>query len=260
MSTLFTAILELSKILQNTLEGTATGGSTTTLLDSQRGEASDYFDKGTIWFLSGGNANKSTEILDWIPTTFTFATQTSSLAAGVRYAAASGEYPRWLLIQSINQALMEMRPLQQNTSLTTVAYQEEYTLPSGVYNVKRVEVGYETTDPYNYAPNYHWREQGGKIVFDSDLAPIYSGYKLRITYHPEHTNLTADTDTINDLVPVAPMIWKATAIALRWKLRLLGGDFPDKRNQLNEAIVIAEQKAGAWKVPSSNRDPHLARW
>lgn len=260
MTTLYNATLELSKILQNTPEGTATGGSTTTLLDTARMEAADYYDRGTIWFLTGNNANKSVVIDAWSGFTFTFATQSLACAAGNRYAAASSEYPRRQLIHAINQALMEMRPLQQNSSLTTVANQEEYTLPTGVYNVKRVEVSYGTSDPYGYAPNYHWREQDGKLMFDSDLAPAIAGYKLRITYHPEHTNLSGDAEIINALVPLAPMLWRASAIALRWKVRILGGDDPEKRNQLNEAIALAEQKAGVWKLPDASRDPHMARW
>lgn len=72
MTTVFTATLELSKIVQHTPEGTATGGSTTTLLDTLRREFEDYFDRGTIWFQSGTLASKTAEVLDWIPTTFTF--------------------------------------------------------------------------------------------------------------------------------------------------------------------------------------------
>lgn len=88
MTTLFTATLELSKILQNTVESVATGGSTTTLEDSARGEYADYFDGGTIWFISGNNASKSAVIADWITTKFTFATQAGACAAGNKYAAS----------------------------------------------------------------------------------------------------------------------------------------------------------------------------
>jgi hypothetical protein len=270
MTTLFTATLDLSKILQNTPEGTATGGSTTTLEDSLRGEMADYFDGGTIWFLSGNNANKSTAILDWITTKFTFATQAASCAAGNRYAAASGEFSKWLLIQAVNDALNRMNALRYNQALTTTAYQERYSLPGGVYNVKRVEVSIETTDPYDFIPNYNWREVGGlstgdannkaTLVFDAGHAPALDGCIIRLTYQPERSDLTADADEIDDLTPILPLVWSAAVYALRWKLGVLGRDKPEKVDRLNEALLNAQVMASKYPMHVISPDPHHATW
>lgn len=277
MATLFAATLELSKILQNTVEGTATAGTTDGITDVKRPEYADYFDDGTIWILDGANANVSASIKDWIPTLFTFTLPlgAGAIAPDTRYAAAPADYPRHVLIQAINQALAEMRTLRHNTALTTVADQEDYDLPAGVYNLRRVEIAENLTAPYEYTPHYNWREltvgtvetvetpvdlADHKLRFDVSHVPELDGYIIRLTYAPDVAAVTADTDTISEVINQDRLKWLAATYALRWKIGTLGGDQPDKSARLSEAIVNAERMAGRYTGPSTQPDPHLAGW
>lgn len=253
---LFDITLELSKVLQNTVEAVATGGTSTTLVDSRRREAQDYFRSGTLWFKG---LKTSVEIDDWLPGTFTHGASVLSAAKDL-YAAAGQDYPRWLLIQKINEALQEMLLASENVSLTSVAYQERYPLPDGVYNLKRVEVAEESTDPFGYTPNMNWQEVGGELVFDAWHPPVENDLTIRITYQPRHTQLTEDADTIPDRIPLMHLVWRAAALALRWRQGRIRMDDPEQLRQYNDAIVNAERKAGLWPVPTTPRDPHLATW
>jgi len=82
VTTLFDATLALAKILTTVPEGTATGGGTTTLVDSSRTEPVDHFNDGTIWFKSGNNIGLSTKVTDYAANgTFTHATLGADVAA-----------------------------------------------------------------------------------------------------------------------------------------------------------------------------------
>ena len=84
MATLADATRALAEKVQYAAEGTATGGSATTLIDTARIEPDDQFTNGTIWLLSGNNIGKSAIISGWVLSThtFTFATLTLLCAAG----------------------------------------------------------------------------------------------------------------------------------------------------------------------------------
>jgi hypothetical protein len=68
-----------------------------------------------------------------------FATQSGACAASDHYAAATRNFPRYVLRQAINATLQSFAQLPlQDTSLSTIAEQEAYTLPAGISNLKRV--------------------------------------------------------------------------------------------------------------------------
>jgi hypothetical protein len=256
MTTLAEAILALSKVLQNTIEGTATGGSTTTLEDALRKEAEDYYDGGTLWFLSGSLSGKTAVVMDWVPTRFTVLTQTAAVAAGVSYAAAGGEFPKWLMVQKINEAYELLAIPQTNETLITVAYQESYTLPAGVYNVKRVEVAGSSASPYYYGVSLNWYELNGKIYFDTGSEPIEDAYPIRLSYLPRLADLSSDTDVLNDQVPLEALKWHAAVLCYRWLLGKYRDDRPDKIRGYNDALL----QAARYPMTDLSRDPHLSGW
>jgi len=171
------------------------------------------------------------------------------------------DYPRWLLVQAVNRARGELIPMSQNATLVTVADQERYTLPAGVYNIKQVEIAEQLIDPFGFTPNYNWREFGGMLIFDPDHAPTLAGMAIYLHYQPYPTILTADADVIDNIIPQQALIWRAAVHCLRHRFQRVGEDDPVVRTQLNEAIVEAERKAGQWKLPQvPARDPHHAAW
>lgn len=265
MTTLASATLELAKLVTDVISGTATGGGATTLLDTARTEVDDYLTNGTIWFLSGNNAGKSALISDWdlATKTFTFVTPGAACAAADRYAVIPRDYPRHQLRQAINQAMQEIGPLPtRNVALATVANQLEYTLPTSVYNILRVEVQESTTTDSDFYPNYHWEEMHteGKIKFDPGYAPSETGMVIRLTYQTkQYTELTGDTSAISDHILVEQVVWPAAVHVLRWRAGQTHSDEPWITSRLNEALAQAEQ-AKRIPIPRVNKDPHMGMW
>lgn len=258
---LFDALYNLAFVLQDFVRSTATGGSNTTLVDTvARFEQADFFDNGTLFIISGNNANKAPVISAWDSTTktFTFADQGAACAAGNIYAAIPKDFPKGTLVESINQALIDIGDLPKtDVTLTTVALQEEYTLPAGVEAIKHVDIAHSLVTPYNYIENFNWIEREGKLVFDAFMMPGIAGYKIRLSYNEPHAAVSADSDTIDDLINPRLLTWTAAVYALRWRFRRNSekaiGD------ALNEAI--AQEARYARKRPIKfKKAPKLSRW
>jgi hypothetical protein len=259
MTTLASAILELAKILGYVRQSTTTAaGTATTLVDSARDEPNDFWNKGTLWVLSGAHAGKTRRISDWAlsGTTLTHDTLTTAAGSGVSYALADLTYPRDVLIDAVQRALRSMGDLPDyDTSLTTVAEQVRYQLPAGVYNVREVSWGDSEVDPIHYPLSYAWREIDGYIEFDAGRQPMVSGRTLRLTYMAPHAAVSADTDTISDYVHVERLIWEAAVHARRWKFQRTGKKAD--ADLLNEALAQAAVMAGRHPVPKVHKSARL---
>ncbi len=263
MTTLFSATLEVAKLIPGNIvvEGAATGtGSTTTLADTAAWfvspttlPADDYFNGGTIWFkdmTTEASENKTGLITDYVSSTGVFTFSPALTVTTVKddtYAASNRMYPRFILRQAVNHALGEVGGEDlQNTSLTSVADQMTYDLPTGVYNVMRVEVATSTSTPYNYVELNHWRELNDDIAFEEGHQLGTAGYKIRLTYRVPFAELTTDAGTIADLVDLNWIRWAGVAYCLRWKYGLTGKD-EDVREFLKEALDDAEKMASRFR-------------
>lgn len=244
--TLATLTLALARAIATVKSGAATGGSTTTLVDTgfYNPEVDDYWNNGAIWFQSGNNAGKSAIITDWANSskTFTFATQAGACAAGNLYSVTHRDFPRWLLRQAVNRALQEIGGVgASNTTLTTVGGQEEYSLPASVNHVLRVEVARSTSTPYDYQPHHNWKVIGDKLRFDPSHIPCDAGLIIRLTYSElAVSELTADTDTVNELIHPDLVVWKAAVFALAWRVQNVREARPDM-----VALLGAAERAAA---------------
>lgn len=245
-STMFDLTLDLARVITNVVESIATDGSATTVIDTKfpwssdgTNPADDHYNYGTIWMTSGLNINHTATITDWtrLTSTFTFDTMTLLNATGDRYAVANREYPLWLLRQSIDEALEEIGGTDTtSTTLATIANTISYALPSGVYNVRSVEVANGTTAPYTWMTYNNWKLVGSTIELDS--APP-GGYTIRMTYYTTPTWLYLDSDTISDRINPELVKWTAAIHALLWRLKIMGDDDPN----LKSALVINLDKA-----------------
>lgn len=249
MTTLFTASLELARILGNVLNSTTTGaGSATTIVDSARTERDDYWNNGTIWIKGGTHAGKSRKVSDFAQSggTFTIPTTSTAVGSGIAYSLLSADWPLDKLWEFINRALRSIGDIPQlDTTLTTVANQEAYTLPSGVYNVQRVEIATSKTSPYYYRP-WHgvWREENGYLYFNSLREPDSAGYIMRLTYAGQHAEMDADDDTISNYVHLDRLIWNAAVHAWRWRIQMSKEDDKMFQQFLAEAIARAKEEDG----------------
>jgi hypothetical protein len=70
-------ILAIEQTIPATTHGTATGGSTTTVVDTARTEDSDFWNGLTLTMMTGASAGVSATIADWELTTTTFTFNTS---------------------------------------------------------------------------------------------------------------------------------------------------------------------------------------
>lgn len=204
------ALLTIARAVGEIFAGSATGGSTTSLVDTLLAVPNDdIFNGGTLFFLSGTNAGKTAVITDYTGATrtFNFAT-TGAVAAGDRYEATTPRTPRALLVSALNMALEDMGALPTvNSTLTVLASTEEYTLPAGVSNLRRVEVAGADAEPYGWNTSHHWMERGGKLVFLHGQQPMTAGKKIRAWYQAAHVAVSADADTINDLIHPVRLRW-----------------------------------------------------
>jgi hypothetical protein len=166
------------------------------------------------------------------------------------------------LRQAVNAALQNLGPApDKDTSLVSVAYQQVYDLPAGVYNVRRVEVRESESEPYNPQLHLNWDERNGKLLFDPWHEPKQSGCTIELTYQPNTvTEPDEDADTISDYIHPDLLKWTAAVHALEWRLRRVEGDDPTVPVLLNRAISQAEIMKQAHPIPKMERDPHLARW
>lgn len=273
MATLASATLDLARILGNVVENAATGGSTTTLIDTNFPRISppdDTYNRGTIWFISCTQTalNGTTAIItDWAQSTYTvtFATLSKTITAADTYALMDRDYPRDVLRRSVNQALATLGGLTdeyENASLVTVANQMAYTLPAGVYNVKRVDVANSTTSPYDYVTNYHWTEVDGKIIFDVGHEYSTAGYQIRLFYHVQPTEVTTDAGSISSYYHPDLVKWVAATFALQWKMghNSLIDNVPIIQSRLAYATQMAELMKQRHPIRNMSRDPKLSMW
>jgi len=252
--TLFSISLALAKVLGNMRSSTTTAaGSATTIVDSTRTEPADFWNDGTLWITSGTHSGKSRKITDWAlsGTTFTIPTTTTAAGAGVTYSVIDGNWPQDKLVEFINRALIEIGDVpQDDASLTTVAEQEEYTLPSGVYNVRQVEIARELTAPYAYQHQHgSWYERDGSLFFATGREPQESGYTIRLTYMAPHAALTADTGTVSAYIHPDLLVWTAAVYAWRWRTQMGRGDEPTNTLFYQEAVARADRERRLHRIP-----------
>jgi hypothetical protein len=205
----------------------------------------------------------SRKIIDWAlaTTTFTVPAMSSAAGSGASYSVITGDWPRDKLIEFINTALRDIGDVpKQDTSLTTVADQEAYTLPAGVNDVRMVEIATSTTSPYEYLRYVGtWREtEDGKIQFDTRYIPGVTGYTIRLTYVGKHAALVNDNDTVHALIHLDRLIWSAAVHAWRWRIQMAKQDEPMYQLSYNEAREMAERMRLAHPIIYRHRPVRLS--
>lgn len=267
--TLFQATLDLARTLMNVWESAATGGSTTTVVDSSIFQPSNYFSDdghGTLWLKLATAASKV--ITGHTTTTLTFTpAQAGAVAAGNLYAAAPGTFPKWVLIQAINAAITEIGLLPYQKQVTAVADQESYTSSDDVVfaeHIIGVELANNSAAPYSWTQHGRWRQEitgsppALTLIFDESAIPA-NAYPMQIHYLAAHAEIKADSDTIHTAIAPERLRWEAAVHALRWRYQAVKQDDPTHIALLNEAqqqVAIMRLKYPTTKT----RSPRYTRW
>jgi len=247
------AVLDLAREITEVVESTATGDGAvgkTSLVDGSmpiNTPADDWYNQGTIWFKSCTNTElngKSAIITDFTNSsgTFVFAAAAAQTKSGDTYAVVTDEWPRFILRQAVNKALMDIGDTDdQNTATTTVTDQRYYSLPTDVYNVKLVEMARNLSEPYDYMELNHWREVNGQIQFRAGYQPDSTGYILRLTYNVPLAEITSDSTALPTLINHEWLKWASAVHAYRWRLKRSGDDKGTVKELLNEALAQTQR-------------------
>jgi hypothetical protein len=264
MATLADALLALARKLVPVYEGvTTSAGTTATLVDTTiSGEADDYFNGGTVFFLEGTLAGITASVTDFVASTgtVTFSTQAAAPGSGKRWAAAPGDWSRGVLREMLNAALANMPLIKTDSSLTTVANQVSYSLPTGIRNIRRVEVAFQSSQPYWFAPHMQWREVGSSLVFFEGCQPEEGGFTMRLTYEGAAAALAADADLVDASINLERLSWAAAVEALRWKVQRHEAGEAWRGGLLQEAMARSAEMEQRYPTPHLARDVKFAGW
>lgn len=239
--TLNNALLAVSRYMLPKHSGAATGGSQTTLVDATRKQANDQFNNGVIFFITGSFAGQYATVTDYASSTgtFTFASiGAPGIVAGVQYEAFAlmSGLNLYDIIGAINQALDTVGDVLQedDSSLTSVDGQETYTLPTGVYNLTKLEFSLDTSAPYMWRPHHHWDELNGELRIPNQYAYRGDGYLMRLTYKAPHDTLADYDDEVSHQVNTEWLKF-AASINLMQSLANRGANWKDMKTLFEKA-------------------------
>jgi hypothetical protein len=246
VANLFDLTYQLAVSLGVVNEGTATGGSTTTLIDTvELTQADDFWNLGTVWVTydaAGAGAAPQGEysvVSDFTASSDTAtlrSTLTAAIAAGDRYAIGRPRYPLSLLTSKINEVLRQI-PIQKDdiTTVTIAADQTEYSLPADVWDLKEVWVQ-SSDDTNDTQPEriYDWTVKKSATgtanvlmlgrQFDTDTL-------LHLKYLTDHQVLRASTDKLDTTIHVNRVVYNAVVGCLLWRKAKIG-QLDENENQL----------------------------
>jgi hypothetical protein len=245
MPTLFDLTYEVARKLDAIVEGVATGGGTTTIVDTvERLEADDYWVRGTAWVLrDAGGAHAAPEgeasvITDFVQSSATLTlrdTLTGSVAAGDKYALGKRRYPFSLLIQKVNEALHTIGPIEVTDKVTIPSLdssQTEYSLPlragmdlrQVLYATDPDAADHQYVEFFDYTIERSTTGTGDLLVLTAPYA--WSGNLLKIVYMDYHPALNDVTDRLNDQVNSERVVLAAVAACLEWRRSKVGSGDP----------------------------------
>lgn len=264
MTTFAQATLALADVLGEIYKGEADSGSSSSqLVDAALKARQGTLAHGTLWMLSGSNSGVVVEVDKHAQNTLYFAAMPAAIAAGDDYAVFEGiRFQKNHLEKAINLALEDLKQFTQwDETTTTVALQEEYTLPTGVSNVVSVEIAQSLTSPYLYAEHRGFMETaGGKLRFVHH-EPSLAGYKIRIGYNTTHPELSSLSDTIKPGINLQRLKWEAAVHAWRNYLVHIEDPAADKISEqaANDAAARA-MIAESHNILRLQKLPMLAGW
>lgn len=245
---------EVLRNLSDVREGLATGGTTTTLIDTNLNEPNDFFNGGVI-FIDFATPQVA-QITDWNSTTFTFTIPTMPAAtSGKYYTAAPKRFTIDVLKNSVNRALNQEigKVMLLDETITVVQDQLEYTLPDGVRDIRRVEYGNETD---GFKKHLHWREDYGILIFLTK--PPSEGY-LRIHYASKHPDLIYYDDEIHESIDREYLVIAATYMAAIWRNLRAGNDEKINKDMVDMYGAELARMRVTHDTILLNRDPLLSR-
>ena len=256
MTTFYDVLKRVARQIADARAGVATGGSTTTLIDTLMDEPDDFYDGGLLFIDHTVPVIVKVTDYDLATTTFTFATSTAVVATK-KYTVIDETFPLDVIKQAVNQALIEDvgQIMAVDETLTGVEGQERYALPDGVYDVRRVEIGEEDDE---WQINYHWTEEIAELRFIKDLPS--ADQTIRVHYVHTHDELIDLDDVVDDQVSLDLLVHAASAYCMQWRYAKTKENDPGIKDKMtfheSRAMIARSRKP----IKLLNRDPHFARY
>lgn len=246
---------------------TATGGSATTIVDTNtRFTTDDSWLGGTAIIVTTTDGltpqGKFAKITDFVASTKTFTIDTviDAVAAGDIVALCKPTISLLQMKQAVNDALKDHIGTisKLDVTLTSSSGYATYTLPTGTYIQRLIDVQMESgDDPYvsilsrvEILPT----STGGQMI-SYDLE---AGNTIRIIYEGKHSALSLYSDVVHESVPEALLKAATVDKALTWLVSkrgdsALGTFLLQKLNDARQAIANAKQEHPVHRVPKAAR-------
>ena len=256
MTTLFDVMLETARLSGILRSGSGVYGGVdgTTgykyMTDTTRLEKEEYFTGGTIFFKT---SKLFAKVLKFDQTTgkISFLASTA-ITADEPYSVTNTD--PYALIEAVNSALTHMGTYTKvDETLSSDTTSTEYTLPSGVSNLVRVE--YSVDD--SYSPQLSWREIEGKLY---TYTPFKTAGTIRLYYNTLHPYVEDADDVISDAYNYNRLAWTAVYMFQFQRLQLTGNYSEKETSLMSLAQREAEKLARAFPVHHLERDPILGRF
>lgn len=230
---LWDALVATAEKLYITQESVATGGSTTTLIDTvARKEVDDYWNEGTIWYVDANGAetynNYCAVISDFDQDNKTFTwtiTQTQAPAAGDRYIIATPKFPLSLLKSAINSVLATALVLDIDETVSTEDNKTEYALPTTIYRGNLLKVFYQVNT--GDSNDNQWQEIDDWRVEDGDAGSADTlilfrqydaGHVLQLHYLTYHTAVKDISGDINEVIDLQGLAIRAALWCIKSRM------------------------------------------
>lgn len=265
--TLFDLTYGLASKLGIVSEGTATGGSTTTLIDTvELTQDDDFWNGGTVWITydAGGSGaapqGEYSVVTDFATSTDTAtlrSTLTAAIASGDRYAIARTRYPLSLLIAKINEAIRNIGPIEVTdiSTITTAANQTEYTLPANLLDLREVwlQTNLDDTNDYRWQRIYDFRvEKESTGSANTLILKQYpADYLIKLVYTGYHSALVLSTDKLDDSIHIDRVISNAAVGCLLWRKQKVG----ESDSTVNELLNYFQNEAQVMNAMHRIRKP-----
>jgi len=232
LTTLAEICLQTARMLGEVMDGVATGGSSSGLIDTVNlTQSSGFWDGGVLWILSGTHAGKMVSVLSFSGNKLTIDDLGSSVS-GATYAVSRGQYPLRILKMGINSALGATRRVDLDISLS-VSDEDQVSLPASIGEV----VGLEIDEDGEISINTHYEVKDGVLYLGSDQSGT-----LRIQHLTSHSALSTDSAEVPVEINLEWLRWAALVHILRWGMRNLQNDpVYDVGEFLNEAYKRVER-------------------
>lgn len=251
MTTLFDVLKNTYLALGNLEITSATGGSTTTVVDTKMVDyGDDDLVNGTIFVIRDADgtgaapqgeaqrisANSQSTQTITVDTAFS-----AAIATGDTIGIAKNVYPLHTLIELVNRALASLGTVQLvDTSLNTISGQVEYALPLALkYEIARVQISH-----YNYYGEIdNWGvipaaagTTGTLVLPNRQMA----GRTLRLWYEAEHPPVALMSDVINETIHSEYITALTVEKALQWQNDRQSGQDAYMLQRLNNAKADAD--------------------